>query len=386
MKAKSKQLPIRSILPRIRNLIIITLLIKVSILGLICADYYLVPFSIRNHDINFVYPIGESSTLWSAFKTWDANHYLYLADFSYRPFHMSNAYYPLLPFLIRVVSYLTFNNTLMAGFIISNFLAVLSVVFLYLYIRNTYDEKVAYKSCLILLAFPTSFYIGLIYAESIFLMLSIMLLYYMRENKTAPAFICSFLLPLTRPTGILVIVPALVAIVPSPYSTDRFISKKLLIPTGFLSGYATYLLIMRVYTGDPFAGFTIQNVFLSSNSFLNLLHPVDWFVNNFIFIKFTLNGFTTSILNRAFFVIYAVIAVMSYKKLDKTQYVYLLVTGLIPAMTGNLMSYMRYVVVVFPLYVYIAIKLRERTVYYLLPSSVIQALFLLVHASNRWVA
>jgi len=144
---------------------------------------------------------------------------------------------------------------------------------------------------------------------------------------------------------------------------------------------------MKLATGDAFAGFDAQKVFQASNSLLNLLHPVDWFLNNFVYTEFTLNGFTTSIVNRVFFVVYAVIAVLSFKKLDTTLFAYLLVTGLIPALSGSLTSYMRYLVIVFPLFVYLASTLRGRSLwYYLVPCSLLQVVFVLLHASNRWVA
>ncbi|GFO70443.1 hypothetical protein GMLC_40220 [Geomonas limicola] len=377
----------RAINPRIKSLVVITLLVKVAILVLIGASWYLVPFSFAGHDANFVYPIGEPAWLASAFKTWDANHYLYVADNWYSPFHIGNAFYPLFPLLIRMAGYLTFGHTLVGAFVLSTLFAVLSVVYLFLLIAKTYDEEVAYRSSLILLAFPTSFYIGLVYTESVFLLLAIMLLYYLRENRMMPAIACSFLLPLTRPTGILVIVPVLVALLLELRTKRSFDPKKTLLPLAFVAGYGSYLLVMKLATGDPFAGFDAQKVFQASNSLLNLLHPVDWFLNNFIYTDFTLNGFTTSIMNRVFFVVYAVIAVLSYRKLDTTLFAYLLITGMIPALTGSLTSYMRYLVIVFPMFVLLAMKLKGRSVlFYLVPCSILQVVLVLLHASNRWVA
>lgn len=372
--------------PRLKSLIATTVAVKALVLVLICAGYYLIPFDFAAHDANFIYPFGETATLRSAFKTWDANHYLYLANYWYSPFNINNAFYPLFPFLVRLAGYLV-PDALVAGLAISTALTVLAVVYLYLLIRKTCSEEVAYRSCLVMLAFPTSFYCGLMYTESLFLLLSVMLLYYLGEERFAVAALCAFLLPLTRPTGILVIVPALAVLVLAPRLRERFTVKMLLVPAGFLAGYGAYLLVMKTATGDPFAGFDAQKVFQANNSLSKLFHPLDWFMDNFVHIQLTLNGFTTSIVNRAFFVCYAVIAAVSFKRLDPPLYLFLLVTGLIPAMTGSLTSYMRYLVVVFPLYVYLADRLKGKTIYwYLVPASILQALFLLAHASNRWVA
>lgn len=373
---------------RLKQLLVATVAVKLAALALIYAGFHLVGFSVAAHDGNFVYPIGEPAGLISAFKTWDANHYLYLAEHGYRPYHMSNAFYPLLPLTIRAVSALTFGDTLVAGLVASTLFTLAAVAYLFLLVRRIHDEQTAFRAGLLLLAFPTAFYLGLVYTESLFLALAIGLLYYLKEQRTAPAVLFAFLLPLTRPTGLLVLAPALVASFLVPPRPDlESIPRRLLVPAALVLGYLTYLVIMLATTGDAFAGFDAQRAFLSNSSVSTVLHPLDWFTENFLDTSFTLNGFTTSILNRTFFAFFVVVTLFAFRHLDPVLLTYLLVVGAIPAMTGPLTSYMRYVLVAFPLFVFLARQLGPRSVYFaIVPSAAVQVLFLLAHAANLWIS
>src|SRR5688572_22283219 len=53
------------------------------------------------------WPFEGKSTLASRFATWDAAHYLYLAENGYRVGDLSCAFYPLWPALIKLGSFVT---------------------------------------------------------------------------------------------------------------------------------------------------------------------------------------------------------------------------------------------------------------------------------------
>ena len=370
---------------RLQKLLAVALAVKVAVVVLIVAGHFLFPFHEGAYWSNFVYPFDEDPGLRSAFKTWDGNHYLFLADNGYQPSHISNAYYPLLPLAMRLLRPLALGDGLVAGLLVSIACCLGAVAFLYLLVKDTHGEDVAWRAGLCFLAFPTSFYTGLVYTESLFLLLAIGLFWFLRRGWTLPALLFSFALPLTRPTGLLVALPAVVATFLQEPGW-RPTARKILVPVAFALGFATYLAIMALSTGDPFAGFEAQRVFLASNSIGNLLHPVDWFVSNYVTVQLTLNGFTTSILNRACFALFIVAAALCARSLDRSLLVYTLVVGVVPAMSGNMTSYIRYVAVVFPLFICLAARLERRVALWLVPSFALQAVAVLVHASNRWIA
>jgi hypothetical protein len=371
----------------LNKVIKLTLLMKASILVLIYLGYHFLSFNAINYNGNFVYPAGEAPGPFTLFKTWDAQHYLYLADQGYHPGQMSNAFYPLLPFLIHLTGFLFLSHTMAAGLFVSHALTLIAMGYLYLFVKKRYDEKTAFFSCLLLLAFPAGFYIGLIYTESLFLALSTALFYYCGEKKLLPAIFCAFLLPFTRPTGLFVILPIFAGIFWGEFFKEKsYRFKKLLIPLGLMAGFAGYLILMKIFTGEFFAGPAAEKYIRTNYSITHLFHPIDWFVMNFIKTDFSVAGLHSGIINRLLFVGYLAVLLLARKHLNRTLFAYSLVLGLIPALSGDFASYMRYLVVLFPLFIYLAVKLKENAEYYMLACLPLQALFALAHSLNYWVA
>jgi len=371
----------------LKRVIILTIVTKITVLLLIWLAFCLLPFSYGSRSQNLVYPAGENAGIWSAYKTWDANHYLLLAGEGYSSNRMSNAFYPLFPFLIGATGYL-FGSGLIAGLVISHLFTIAAIIFLYLYVRTLHSEETAYNTCLLLLVFPTGFFMGLVYTEALFLMLAVAFFYFSNGNRALPANVCGFLLPLTRPTGILVAVPAVVEVLTKRKSGDFSTNwKRFLSPLSFVAGFVTYLLLMKFFTGSAMAGFEAQKQFISGNAMANILHPIDFIVNNFINIEYTVAGYNTGIVNRIGFVLYLAVLAFSYRRLNKTLFVYSLILGMIPALSGNLMSYTRYLVVIFPLFICLAETIKRNNMYYyLIPGIALQTLFLIVHSLNYWIA
>lgn len=363
--------------------------VRLVSLAAIPAVYALVPFSTPHHDANFVYPIGEEASLGSAFKTWDANHYLFVAEQGYRPYHISNAFYPLYPFLVRVLAFATFGSELAAGLLLSSALSVAAIGLVFLLVRGTHGEEVAARASLLLLAFPTAFFLGLVYTEALFLTLAAGTLLLVGRGRPGAAALLAALLPLTRPTGILVAIPAGIGLALAWRRGEiRGVLRLALVPAGFLAGLLAYFAVMRLTTGDPLAGFDAQRVFQADNSLARLLHPVDWFAANFVHVDWTLHGFRTSVLNRLCFVLFVAATALTWRRLPPDLLAASLALGLVPAMTGSLTSYPRYVLAAFPLFVSLALLLRGRVSFRIgvAASAAVQALAFAVHVTNRWVA
>jgi hypothetical protein len=364
----------------------ITAMMKFSLLALIYLGYHFFPFNIQNYQLNSLGP-APPVDFWATLKTWDAQHYLLLAEHGYAPEQMSNAFYPLFPILIGVFRFLFFNNTLASGLFLSHLFTFTAMAYLYLLTRKIYGEKTAYYSCLLLLAFPASFYLGLVYTESLFLALTAALFYYAGESRILPAILCAVLLTMTRPTGLLVLLPVLAGLFFKEYFQGKnFNFKKWLLPAGFLTGYIVYLGFMKLLTGDCFAAAHAEKYFLTNYSTAHLFHPVDWFVMNFIKTDFSIGGLHSGILNRLLFAAYLLVLVFARRHLNRTLFFYSLVLGFIPALSGDFASYMRYMVVLFPLFIFLAVKLKDKSEYYLLAFLPLQALFCLAHTLYYWVA
>src|SRR5258706_5842641 len=84
----------------------------------------------------------------------------------------------------------------------SNCIFLVSLFVFYKIIRFDYPKKVAYLSLVALLVFPTSFFFGSVYTESLFLFLSLLSFYFARKKWWILAGISGMLLSGTRIVGI----------------------------------------------------------------------------------------------------------------------------------------------------------------------------------------
>lgn len=372
--------------PGLRKVLKAALLVKSGVFATLVSGYFLLPFAVSNYQGNFHYPPGEEPGFSAHFKTWDAQHYLFLSEQGYRPDQPSNAFYPLLPFLISVLRFLFLGNSLLAGLFLSNFFSLTAAAFLYLWTRPKLGGERAAFACFLLLAFPTAFYMDLVYTESLFLTLAIALFYFLEEKKTSWAAFCAFLLPLTRPTGLLVLVPVLAALFwkkarpPQPSNPAPWV-----VPLALGAGFGLCLCLMNGLTGDPWASFHAQRFFTSGYGVTNLLHPFQWFLSNFVRGPFTWMGFGTGILDRVFFILFLGVTAWGYQILDPPSLVYCLVLGLVPALTGDLASFDRYWISLFPLFQVLAVRLGGKAPYLLGIFLPLQGALALAHSLNIWV-
>jgi hypothetical protein len=325
-------------------------------------------------------------TLLTSYETWDAQHYLYLAAHGYSPGIQSNAFYPLFPLIVR---FLAFSGLpyWTVGLILSNGLSLGASAFFYLFVKNIWDEKIAFQSCLWSLAFPTAFYSGLLYTESLFLFLTLTFFYYFQQGRLFPSTCCAFLLPLSRPTGVMVSLALLVGGKAGPVGNKQTIVGRVLPVVTVFVGFIIYLLLMKILTGDYFSGFSALGSFVNQSHIEHFLRPWNWFMENFIHNPYTLNMPQTSFLNRAMFLIVVLTLPLLYPNVGKKLFAYTLVLGIVPALSTNLMSYIRYASVLFPFFILAALKIKEGRVQNLILSIcfLVQAFLLIAHSLNYWV-
>jgi hypothetical protein len=121
-------------------------------------------------------------------------------------------------------------------------------------------------------------------------------------------------------------------------------------------GYVTYFFFMYFSTGNSLEGFAAQAAYPNSPSIKNIF-LISGFLGALANVQ-TWDGMVDSALDRLFFIWVLVLLPMIYR-LDKTWFWYTLPVGVIPALTSWFMSYRRYVVVLFPVFVVLAQLLRR---------------------------
>lgn len=242
---------------RPRQILWLFVAIKVGLFGTALLANQLLPFDTYLYSVNLVWPLRNLPAIFEAFNTWDTQHYLLLSQQGYGTNPMSNAFYPLYPLLIRLCTPLFLGHELIAALVIAN-LASLAVP-LYMYRLGTLfmSKEQSYKGTLLLLAFPTAFYLSAAYTESLFLLFSIAAFYHLFRGEVARASAFCFLLPLVRAQALLFILPLAVMFVqaalakPGPKAGLRYALRTFLPPAMAAAlGIGAYLLFCRIAFGS----------------------------------------------------------------------------------------------------------------------------------------
>lgn len=160
------------------------------------------------------------SWIWG-FGNFDGVHYLRIAQNGYTADY-SQAFFPLFPSLISLLSNVfpkvsgldlslyTDPAYFYSGIIISNLFLIGALYSYHSLISIDFDEKVANLSTILLLIFPTSFFLGAIYSESLFLFLATLSIYLLRKSKFLLAAFVIAIASATRLAGLFLIVVYLV--------------------------------------------------------------------------------------------------------------------------------------------------------------------------------
>jgi hypothetical protein len=272
----------------------------------------------------------------------------------------------------------------LAGLFISNTAGLIAVIYLYVLVRREFSSQVAARTIIFLALFPTSFYLSAIYTESLFLAFAIACIYYTRTHHWWLAGFCGGLAALTRAQGIALLLPVFWEYwqvlsnqyAPLPNMNGKTFQEKsltwlnsrlygplraarrlrnwfslfafALIPAGLLA----FMIYGKIKTGDFLATFHNQRWgwgrFLRSP--LSLLiysirhplppNPMNW---NFWILNITIS------------LIFLGLTVWAFRKLPMTYALYTAIMVLLPLSSSLINSISRYYVVVFPVFILLAL-------------------------------
>ncbi|MFA6511936.1 MAG: mannosyltransferase family protein [Patescibacteria group bacterium] len=306
---------------------------------------------------NRIYLTGDSAYTWQTPETytqkqtwdpislhtqWDSAFYLFIAEhgYNYNGEGLSNiAFFPLYPMLMRISAPVLFGNYALAGWLISIF----SLFFALYYIKKLVDEFHPGVSPTLVIAFllifPTAFFLNVVYTEALFLFLSVASLYYARKQSFALAGLIGVLAAFTRSPGFLLMIPLAIEYLRS--------EKKPLhaFPALFLPLFAPliYFSFHALWYGDFFAFFKVEDAWgraLEVNSSHFAIISSAGGINLAMDIFFLLIGIAAAI-----FVIWKVR--LSYG-------IYMLAMLTLALATGTLLSIGRFVLVLFPIFIAVA--------------------------------
>ena len=200
----------------------------------------------------------------SKWRQWDVTHYINISD-SYTTETTNGDYstlvfFPLYSWLLKIVK-IFIHEPVIAGLLLSSVLISAACIYFYKMMCIDYSRNTAEKAVILFTIFPFSFFQGSVMTESVFLLTSLMTLYYGRRHNWTAAGICGCLSALSRSAGVFLIIPLtvefveeykLLKIINKPGKLFKIIGTKwswlLLIPLGTI----IYLFINYRITGNPF--------------------------------------------------------------------------------------------------------------------------------------
>ncbi len=288
------------------------------------------------------------------FVNFDGEHYLSIARDGYLP--LTYFYFPLYPILVKSVALLlggSFLSYALSGLLLSNIFLFLAIIAIYMLGKHFFNSQGAYLAILLFLFFPTSFFLGAFYNESLFIALVAWSLYSAVRKKWTLAFILCGLATATRLVG-LALIPALLY---EYWVSDK--SKLFKIKTlAYLClsglGVFLYLIYLKVRTGDFMAFFHNVEIFGAQRSTKIILLPQVFYRYVFKVLPAVNYDYLPVVFTTLLEIITAIIFLLAlylvFKKLNKSFFIYTVFAYLIPTFSGSFSSFPRYALALLPVF------------------------------------
>ncbi len=306
---------------------------------------------------------------------WDGGHFLGIAKNGYSQ-NFQYAFFPLYPLLIRFLSLVT-NNYLLSAILISGGSFFLGLHFLYGLVNKLFDKKIAEKTILALLFFPTSFFFLTAYSEGLFFLLAVLTFSFWQNKKFGWATIFAALASATRLVGIIVAISLIVEVLITGVNRKNWVV--LLSPIGLVI-YCVYLFHQ---TGDPFYFFTAEQHWQRALTIpgLSFWDSIKSLTSSGVNIDFNV------LLDLLFAIFGLGFAIRSFRFLPGFLSIYSLGTLLIPLLTTSLISMPRFILPVFPIFILLAqIKNEKINFFYQMISLMLLSAFTILFTNGYWVS
>jgi hypothetical protein len=317
------------------------------------------------------------ATPWANF---DGIHYLSIAQNGYIN---QAAFFPLFPLLINLLSFgkLYF----LSGMFISNMAFLFALLYLYKLMILDYSKKRSWEMIIYTLLFPTAFFFGAVYSESLFLLLLVLAFYFARKGKWMLSSMSALLLGATRLVGILIL-PALIYELYFQNKKLKDYLTLLIIPLGL----SIYSVFNYLKWGDPL-------YFINAHSELGNSRVTDTII---LFPQTVVRYFKilsslpiqqyewwVALLEIVMFIVVSILLYIAWKKKVRVSYlIFSVLAFLLPASSGTFSGLPRYVLVLFPIYIvlsYMSGKIRR---IYLVISTIILIVLLMFFSRGYFVA
>lgn len=148
-----------------------------------------------------------------SWANFDGVHYITIGQKGYVGTGLVQAFFPLLPYIMLHTLHTIFGgslNLLITGLIITNVFAYLLTLLWYIFVKEFWGSKMAWTALKVLFLFPTAFFLGALYTESLFLFLVFAAFWAAKKEWWLLVGMATLLATATRIVGVF-LVPALLS-------------------------------------------------------------------------------------------------------------------------------------------------------------------------------
>ena len=313
--------------------------------------------------------------LWS-WANFDGFHYLSIA---YNGYHLfQQAFFPLYPILISISTFLSATEGIYSGLIISHLSFLLFLLLFVKLLKIDYKENNIYWILLLFIFFPTSFYLGSVYTESLFLFLSVASFYFARKGRWFLASLFAAFASGTRLIGIFLLPFLVVEYFWQKYETEVSVKKNkttlfqclkltlwkvkkdvywiVLSPLGLIL-YTIWLKFVYndfLYFQHALPAFGSNK---SGNSFILLPQVFFRYLKIILFSNFNYQ-YVIAVIELLVTMVFLILSIIAFRKIRFSYALFSLLSFVAPTLTGSLSSMPRYVLTIFPLFIVLNILLK----------------------------
>jgi len=302
------------------------------------------------------------------FGNFDGVHYLRIAQNGYTS-EYTQAFFPLFPLLIRFFSsffphvsgldtnVFTDTSYFYSGIVLSNIFFLGSLFIFYKLVNLDFKKNIAVWSVIFLLAFPTSFYFGAVYTESLFFLLVVAAIYLIRKKQFFWGAILISLSTATRIFGVLLTPLYLIEVYENKRGLDFLWT--LVTPLGIIA----YMYFLKTEFNNPFYFLTSQPVFGAERSSGEIIF-LPQVIYRYIKIFLTTNIFSLTFFNAfwefLFTLVPITLLILFFKRMRFSYWFFSISALMLPTLTGTFSSMPRYALLSFLLIPYVIKNVKKK--------------------------
>lgn len=265
---------------------------------------------------------------------------------------LSYAFFPLYPLLLFLIN-IPFKNIELAAFISSNMLILVNFISLYILLKSLYTKTEVFKTIFLLFLFPFAVFFRSYFSENLFLFLLIWFSFCLIKRKWIFASILVGLLSITRPSGLFMLVPFLYFLGREAIKWNISFKKIAALFLVALTPFFAWILFCYMQTGNGLYFLSVRANWIPSQIFI--LHNLAMVL---LYLKLPLHAFHYSKIDVISIGLIGFILWKSRKVLRMEFWLISFFLWIGPLSTTDTMSFSRYQIVSFPLFLYLAQKLK----------------------------